>query len=226
MAVKAFNIGTFMCWAGANLSGRRDKKIMGASIYIHLIEWDEFHRRFAEMDLGKAEKGVFHKVFEVSEKEEETSSAVLFALLDVHRLLKAACCESQPKKWPSRAAGQESSSPEVSVCERWLENFEFTFARLMPFWFNPPLYFYRDSNFDFSPLGQTFNIETLSPPTVRAVAQHYPNLEILSQPEYQKVVREPNGFHYDAALKFYLSQWRIIISRAVKDGKGLCIYVI
>ena len=215
-----------MCWVGENWHGRRAEKIMGASIYIHLIEWDEFHRRFAEMDFSQAEKGLFHRLFEAPQQEPEEAPATLFALMDFHRLLRNAYCATPDKKQRGRVTAQEFSSPEVSVCGQWLENFEFTFARLMPFWFNAPFYFYRDSDFDFSPLGQTFSIETISPETVSAIARRFPGLEILSQPEYQKVIRGHNGCHYDAALRFYLAQWRIIVSRALKNNQGLCIYVI
>lgn len=200
-------------------------KIMSDSIYVHLIDWDEFHRRFALMDLTRAEPGVFRAVFGEPSKS-AAMSAESFALLDLHRLLKTVCCPpALPVKGRRARLAQEQRLAD-DACARWLANFEFSFARLMPFWFNPPSYSYRDSPLDFSPLEQNFVIQTVSPATVRAIAQRFPTLEIYYFPQYQQITSGPRGEDYHTALHFHLAQWRIIVSRALKENKGLCSYVL
>lgn len=217
---------------------------MKPRITANSIDWEEFHRRFEGIDWADLDE----------DREELLSCELLWEHLesDDSSRMEAERCEEGLEKlakyirkensklfwrrvfwWRSESKLTSEGKP-VSIKDslmrlreigHWMEEADFVF-RLSPLFFNHASERYQDSPIDFSYfLKDGIEIDTVSPNSVKAIAQRLPPPLLETFPELRLKIEGGKSDKYFGDIDHYLHFWRDIVEKAERSGNGLCIFV-
>lgn len=225
---------------------------MGYSININYIDWEDFCRRYRNVDWDSLDEEAEDQLsYELLNSNTEDvglegefigridSYDAIDAFEELEKVLIRLASEGfgEPTKrlafWqryrPHRLSSElhplsnEEYPGFLRNVRQWIKEAKFV-LQLDALAFYRPSQSYQDNGIDLSHF-QDLNLNAISPDSVRAIAQRFPPPLLEVFPDLRM---KSNGGRVGADFKVidrYIHRWRGIVEKAEKGGKGLCIFV-